>query len=208
MSASDWQSVITYCNNGIQQGDYVFTGRTSSTNSFFTADGGSVAGIISASNPTTLKLGEGVQQFKTVTKAWALAAFGTFLRCQHKSSRYSLLDAVDSNLTGFTTLGTRAVGKLELYVGPTYEENQLMLAEAKMRTGDINGGLTLIDNVRDFQGAGVAHIGGSGLTLSQALKELTMERLGALAFRGLSYFDLRRWGWTYAIANGGGRNPH
>ncbi|TMI80109.1 MAG: RagB/SusD family nutrient uptake outer membrane protein, partial [Bacteroidetes bacterium] len=108
-------------------------------------------------------------------------------------------------LTGFTTLGTRAVGKLELYIGPTYEENQLMLAEAKMRTGDINGGLTLIDNVRDFQGAGVAHVGGTGLTLSQALKELTMERLGALAFRGLSYFDLRRWGWTYAIANGGGR---
>jgi len=29
--------------------------------------------------------------------------------------------------------------------------------------------------------------------------------LAALAFRGLSFYDLRRWGWTYSIANGGGR---
>ncbi|MBP6794218.1 MAG: hypothetical protein KA143_04145, partial [Saprospiraceae bacterium] len=43
------------------------------------------------------------------------------------------------------------------------------------------------------------------LTASEALKELTMERLASTAFRGLSFFDLRRWGWTYAIANGGGR---
>ncbi|MFX9184986.1 hypothetical protein ABTN69_19425, partial [Acinetobacter baumannii] len=32
-----------------------------------------------------------------------------------------------------------------------------------------------------------------------------MERMAALAFRGLSYYDARRWGWTYSIANGGGR---
>ena len=32
-----------------------------------------------------------------------------------------------------------------------------------------------------------------------------MERLAALALRGLSFYDLRRWGWTYAISNGGGR---
>ena len=29
VSSDDWQSVITFCNNGIQEGDYVFTGRTS-----------------------------------------------------------------------------------------------------------------------------------------------------------------------------------
>jgi len=210
MSAADWQSVITLCNSGIQQGDYVFTGRTSAANSFFTADGGSVAGIICASNQTTtLKLGERlVQQFKAGDKRLGnfTTAAGTFYGdANTNSTRYSLVDAVDAGLTGFTTLGTRTVGRLELYIGPTYEENQLMLAEAKMRTGDIPGGLTLIDQVRDYQGSGVAHLAGSGLTLSEALKELTMERLGGLAFRGLSYFDIRRWGWTYAIANGGGR---
>src|SRR6185295_346457 len=53
MSAADWQSVITFCNNGIQEGDYVFTGRTSSSNSYFSPEGGSVAGILTASNQTT-----------------------------------------------------------------------------------------------------------------------------------------------------------
>ncbi len=37
MSAADWQAVIALCNNGIKQGDYVFTGRTSASNSFFSA---------------------------------------------------------------------------------------------------------------------------------------------------------------------------
>jgi hypothetical protein len=32
-----------------------------------------------------------------------------------------------------------------------------------------------------------------------------MERLAALALRGLSFYDSRRWGWSYSIANGGGR---
>jgi hypothetical protein len=43
------------------------------------------------------------------------------------------------------------------------------------------------------------------LNVSQAMQELTMERLAALALRGLSFYDSRRWGWTYAIADGGGR---
>src|SRR5206468_2937592 len=66
MAAADWQAVINYCNNGIKQGDYVFTGRTSASNSFFTPTGGSVAGILTASNQTTTyKVGERlVQNFK------------------------------------------------------------------------------------------------------------------------------------------------
>ena len=37
------------------------------------------------------------------------------------------------------------------------------------------------------------------------MTELTKERGAALAYRGLSWFDARRWGWTYSTANGGGR---
>jgi hypothetical protein len=217
MSASDWQSVITFCNKGIQQGDYVFTGRTTSANSFFTATGGSVPGLLAASNQTTTyKLGERlVQQFKAGDNRRAnfTIKYGTFYGdANTNSTRYSLADgAKDSSggvpisSLGVPILGSRTVGKLEIYIGPTYEENALMIAEAKMRTGDIPGGLALIDAVRDYQGAGVAHVGGSALTLSQALQELTMERLAGLAFRGLAFYDLRRWGWSYAIANGGGR---
>jgi hypothetical protein len=210
MTAADWNSVITLCANGVKQGDYVFTGRTSAANSFFSPLGGSVAGILTASNQTTTyKLGERlVQQFKAGDKRLAnfTTSFGTFYGdANTNSTRYSLVDGVTAGLTGFPILGTRQVGKLEIYIGPTYEENQLMLAEANIRTGNIPAALTIIDNVRAYQGAGVPAIAGSPLTLAQALKELTMERIAALAFRGLSYYDLRRWGWTYSIANGGGR---
>ena len=210
MTTADWQAIITLCNNGIRQGDYVFTGRTSAANSFFSPSGGSVAGILTASNQTTTyKLSERlVQQFKAGDNRRAnfTTANGTFYGdANTNSTRYSLVDGVVAGLTGIPILGTRSVGKLEIYIGPTYEENQLMLAEANIRTANIPAGLIFIDNVRAYQGAGVAPIAGSGLTLSPALQELTMERLAALAFRGLSYYDTRRWGWTYSIANGGGR---
>ena len=210
MSASDWQSVITFCTNGIQEGDYVFTGRTSASNSFFSPEGGSVAGLLTASNQTTTyKLSERlIQQFKPGDNRLAnfSTADGTFYGdANTNSTRYSLVDGTTAGLTGVPILGSREIGGLEIYIGPTYEENQLMLAEANIRTGNIPAGLALIDEVRDYQGAGVAHIGGSGLNVSQAMQELTMERLAALALRGLSFYDSRRWGWTYAIANGGGR---
>lgn len=210
MATADWQAVINLCNNGVKQGDFVFTGRTSASNSFFTAIGGSVQGILTASNQTTTyKLSERlVQQFKPGDKRLAnfSTANGTFYGdANTNSTRYSLVDGVTAGLSGIPILGTRQVGKLEIYLGPTYEENQLMLAEANIRTGNIQAGLALIDAVRNYQGAGVAALAGNSLTTAQALSELTMERLAALAFRGLSYYDLRRWGWTYAIANGGGR---
>src|SRR5262249_10856414 len=129
MAAADWQSVITYCNAGIQQGDFVFTGRTSSSNSFFSPTGGSVAGLLAASNQTTTyKLGERlVQQFKAGDKRLAnfTTAYGTFYGdANTNSTRYSLKDGVDSALTGIPILGSREIAGLEIYIGPTYEENQ------------------------------------------------------------------------------------
>jgi hypothetical protein len=210
ISASDWTSITTYCNAGIKQGDYVFTGRTSAANSFFTAPSGSVAALTAASNHTsTLKVTERlVQQFQTGDKRLAnfTTANGTFYGdAQTNSTRYSLLDGVNANLTGIPILGSREVGGLEIYIGPTYEETALMLAEARIRTGNIEGGLQLVDQVRAFQGAGVAAAAGTGLTLAQALNVLTRERMAALAYRGLSYYDLRRWGWSYGKNKGGGR---
>jgi len=210
MTSADWQQVLSLCANGLQEGDHVFTGRSSGSNSFFSASGGSVASMLAASNQTTTyKLSERlVQQFKTGDNR--LANFttddGTFFGdANTNTTRYSLKDGVDSALTGIPILGSKQPGGIEIYIGPTYEENELMIAEAKIRTGDIDGGLASVDNIRDYQGSGVAAVSGTGLNLSQALQELTMERMAALALRGLSFYDSRRWGWTYAIANGGGR---
>ncbi|RTL58414.1 MAG: RagB/SusD family nutrient uptake outer membrane protein [Sphingobacteriales bacterium] len=210
MATADWNAVISLCNNGVKNGDHVFTGRTTDANSFFSSTGGSVASLLTASNQTTTyKLSERlVQQFKSgdARRANFSTANGTFFGdANTNTTRYSLVDGVAKGFTGFQILGSRQVGGLEIYIGPTYEENALMLAEAKIRTGAIDAGLSLVDGVRQYQGAGVAAVSGTGLTLAQALTELSMERLAALAFRGMSYYDTRRWGWTYAIANGGGR---
>ena len=209
MTTADWQQIITLCTNGVQQSDKVFTGRTSANSSFFHPNWGSVAGMLTASNQTTTyKLSERlVQQFKAgdARRANFSIANGTFFGdANTNTTRYSVVDGVTAGLTGIPILGSRQVGKLEIYIGPTYEENQLMLAEANIRTTNINTGVGFINNVRAYLGSGVAPLG-AGLTLSQALNELTMERLAGLALRGLSYYDIRRWGWTYSIANGGGR---
>ena len=83
MSASDWSAVIDLCNNGVKEGENVFTGRTSGSNSFFNPTWGSVASMLSESNQTTTyKLSERwVQQYHEGDKRLAnfTTANGTFL---------------------------------------------------------------------------------------------------------------------------------
>src|SRR5947207_14752043 len=58
MAVGDSQAIITYCNNGIKEGDNVFTGRTPATNSYFTPTRGSAGGILPISTQTSpYKLG-------------------------------------------------------------------------------------------------------------------------------------------------------
>ncbi len=208
MTAADWAEVIRLGGLGIQQGDNVFTGRSSGSNSFFTPTSGTVASIAAASNQnTTYKISERlVANFGTGDARLAnfTTANGVFYGdANTNTTRWSLIDGVTAGLT-VPVLGSKQVGGIEVYIGPSYEENALMIAEAKIRTGDIAGGVALINAIRTYQKAGVANLA-TTITATQALTELTKERGAALAFRGLSWFDARRWGWTYSIANGGGR---
>jgi starch-binding outer membrane protein, SusD/RagB family len=91
-------------------------------------------------------------------------------------------------------------------ISPTYEENQLMLAEAKIRTGQLDQGLVHVDNVRTFQGAGIANVSGTGLNTAQAIEEFRRERRAAMALWGLSFYDARRWGVIDKQSAGGGRS--
>ena len=209
MTNTDWASIITLCNNGVKLGDHVFTGRTSASSSFFSPQSGSVAAMLASSNQvTTYKLSErAVANFKAgdLRRANFTTANGIFFGdANTNTTRWSLKDGVTAGVTGVPILGSRQAGGLEIFIGPSYEENQLMLAEANIRTSNINTGVGFINTVRSYQGSGVAALP-NGLTLAQALTELTMERGAALVFRGLSFYDARRWGWTYAIAKGGGR---
>jgi hypothetical protein len=92
-----------------------------------------------------------------------------------------------------------------LYLAGTYEENELMKAEAKINTNDIEGGLQLVDAIRTYQGAGLAPVAGTGLSIEAAREELRRERRVVVPFRGLSFYDARRWGITEDISQGGGR---
>lgn len=208
ISAADWTAITNYANAGLGQGDFVFTGRSSGTNSFFSSTSGTVASIAAASNQnTTYKISERlVANFGTGDARLAnfTDANGVFYGdANTNTTRWSLVDGAAKGLT-VPILGSKLPGGIEVYIGPSYEENALMLAEAKIRSGDVAGGVASINAVRTFQKADVAALATS-ITATAALTELTKERGAALAFRGLSWFDARRWGWTYSTANGGGR---
>lgn len=81
-----------------------------------------------------------------------------------------------------------------MYYAGSYEENKLLLAEAKIRTGNIEGGLADLDAIRNFQNAGLAATAGSGMNEVQALEEVRKERRLALIFRGVNFYDARRYG--------------
>jgi len=217
MTAADWDNLITLTKNGIRKGDNVLTGRTIGFNDFFTAGGGTVA--VLTANPartSTFKPSErSLQNFKVGDKRFTrnFVASDAYSNDYVYGVRYSLLDhnnvsSEPAGVAGAWIYANKAVGEFELYLGATYEENDLMLAEALIRKGGVSNildAVTLIDGVRSYMGAGLTALAtGPALTQAQAMKELSMEKRVAMLYRGVSFYDHRRWGWTYDIANGGG----
>jgi hypothetical protein len=201
--------VKTLTSDGIQAGDAIFVGYTVDLpTDFFSSGGGTVASLsASPARTSTFKVSERVvASFKPgdarVANNFSNVVSDRYSHDYTYGTRYSVLDGGNGD-AGVWTYANREAGQHELVIAGSWEENALMLAEADIRTNDIDGGTALIDAVRTFMGAGVAPIG-LGATLPQALNELTMERRAALLFRGLSFYDNRRWGWTYDISKGGG----
>lgn len=113
------------------------------------------------------------------------------------STRWHMLDG-GNGMPGVIVLATRTVGAFELYMVTTYEENELTKAEAMINTNNVEGGLAIIDGLRTLQGAGLAPLAGTGLSQAAAANTwLRRERRVELAFRGLSFYDARRWGYIY-----------
>lgn len=206
ISAGDWSDILSLAGDGIKEGDKVFTGRSADVNGFMSAGSGSVsAQATGASSPATFKIGERfIQYFKKDDQRFKnnfeLDPYGMNYSF---STRYHQIDG-GKGLTGVYVYGNKNVGEYEAYLAGSYEENALMLAEANIRSGNIETGLGYIDDVRNYMGAGVQAVKGTGLNLVQALSELVAERRVALVYRGISYYDSRRWGWIYDISKGGG----
>lgn len=198
MTATQWQSILTLVNNGITATDLIFTGRTDANGDFLgTTVADKVQSTGSATN--TYKLSERwVQEFRTGDKrkdnnVRTLPNVGVFNtdRGNAFNTRYSLTNG-GSGLAGVITYSNTAAGANEITLCGTYEENELMKAEALIQTGQTDLGVQSIDKVRTYQGAGLAAIG-AGLTQAAAYEELRRERRIALAFKGLSFYDARRW---------------
>ncbi|MDB5154150.1 MAG: hypothetical protein JWR54_2901 [Mucilaginibacter sp.] len=214
MTAANWQTIITLTTAGIQSTDNVFAGRTATINGFFSSGGGSVSAN-TAGNPsvTTFTMSERLIQdikpgdlrmsknFLQVTPFLNQVGGFTF------GTRWELLNAQLDPVAGNNAfqIADKTPGNQEVYIGPSYEENALMLAEALIYTGQIDQGLALVDAVRTYQGAGLSAVSGTGLTLAQALEEVRKERRLSLLFRGTAFYDARRWGVIYDITKGGGR---
>ncbi len=207
MAASDWAVVSNLTANGIQQGDFVFTGRTNGANDFFSASAGYVAVNTAGDNiGSTLKLGERfVQNFKPGDQRFTnnISSATKYNNSFTYTTRWSIVDGGNGKAGVFTYANSNA-GEQEVLIAGSYEENALMRAEASIRQGNIDPGLALIDDVRDYLGAGLAAVSGTGLNQAQAMQELVRERRVALMFRGISFFDSRRWGWIYDVSQGGG----
>jgi len=212
LTAAEWGSILSLVNSGITSSDNVFTGRSN-------ANGDFISGTTTISGKTqstkaggnTYKLSERwVQEFKTGDKRLAnnVALTTTWIgnsdRGNSFNTRYALVNGGNA-MSGVVVYANTDPGAYELYIAGTYEENELMKAEAKIYTNDVEGGLALIDAVRKNQGAGLPAVAGTSLTLAQAKEELRRERRVTLAFRGLAFYDARRWGVIDALTDGGGR---
>ena len=210
MSSGDWSSLLTLVSNGVQEGDFVFTGRAPETNFFFSANSGSVAALAVGPSNTHSINERLIQEYKEGDMRFAnnfrerdipfVDQGGTLIY----GTRYELIDG-GNGMPGVFTIATLAPDEYELYIAASYEENELMKAEAKIYLDQIDDGLESIDNVRNYQGAGIDNVSGSGLTSDEAKEELRRERRVALIFRGISFYDARRWGVIDDVSKGGGR---
>jgi starch-binding outer membrane protein, SusD/RagB family len=206
MTAAQWNNVLTFANDGVQTADYVFTGRSNSNGDFLNSLTGTIPNKTSGPPASaTYKVSERlIQDFPVGDKRFAnnfnqltSAVLFNADRGNSFNTRFQLVNG-GKGIAGVIVYANTAVGMNELYLAGTYEENELMKAEAKIYTGDLTGGAASIDAVRKSQGAGLDAIA-STVTKDAALEELRKERRVALALRGLSFYDARRW---EVISNG------
>jgi hypothetical protein len=227
MSAGDWTTVANLAATGMVQGDFPFM--------WGMAPGGindlsnNNAAATSTANPTgTINAGFWFHPYALHTSAGGQLSYVSerlIQDFQPNDARFTknfyLLPAAAVNVLNRgimfgTRYGAKEIDSAGSFassdhkgvvpISPTWEENTLMIAESKIRSGaDIDGGLTLVDQVRAAQGAALPPTTGTGLTQAQAIDQLRSERRIALYLRGLAWFDARRWGLNAALAAGGGR---
>ena len=199
MTAAQWGGILTLTNTGITASDKVFTGRANTSSDVFNAGSYNVAARCVGSNATggTFKVSERLIQDFNIGDQRLSNNFNKFTswignsdRGNSFNTRWGLKDG-GNGISGVMVYTNRIPLAGEMFLVGSYEENELMKAEAKLYTSDVTGAATSIDNVRKSQGAGLTAIASTNLAIVK--EELRKERRVALAFRGLSFYDARRW---------------
>jgi starch-binding outer membrane protein, SusD/RagB family len=212
MTAADWTAVNNFANNGLQSGDQSFIwamtsdGNNDLAGSFFhpTILISDYAGWWMPSERLIQEFTPGDQRFDRRFAEYPSVAFWWVNprgRGIQLGTRYYAVDIEDGG--DFASV----VNSGFIHMAGTYEENELMKAEALIRQGgtsNINAGVAIINTVRNAQGAGLADLP-SGLTQPVALEELRKERRVALFMRGTAFYDARRLGIIKPASAGGGR---
>ncbi|MHA8107484.1 RagB/SusD family nutrient uptake outer membrane protein [Aquirufa sp. 5-AUSEE-100C1] len=200
MTAAQWGQILTLANAGVGESDPVFAGTTNANGDIFSPSNYSVAARAVGSNASggTFKISERlIQDFNVGDQRLAnnFKQFPVWVgnsdRGNAFNTRWAIVDK-GAGLPGVMVYSNRTAGAGVLYLAGSYEENELMKAEAKLWTGDVAGAAASINKVRAFQGAGLAPI--TSTDAATVKEELRKERRVALAFRGLSFYDARRWG--------------
>jgi hypothetical protein len=210
MTGADWDQIISLTTNGISPSDFVFTGRANENGDFLSSQAGSVSAKATGDpKNSTYKISERLIQsfdpadkrlannFSEIASAW----IGNTDRGNSFNTRWQLRDG-GNDLPDVIVYSNKTPGEYELFMAGSYEENELMKAEANIYKNNIAAGTTIIDAIRNYQGAGLASIG--TVTQQEAIDLIRSERRVALLFRSVAFYDARRYGIIDPVASGGG----
>ena len=200
MTGAQWSQILTLTNGGVGDADPVFAGTTNANSDIFSPSNYNVAARAVGSNASggTYKISErliqdfnpGDQRLANNFKQFPIWV-GNADRGNSFNTRWAIIDK-GAGIPGVMVYSNRNAGAGILYLAGSYEENELMKAEAKLWTGDVAGAVVSINKVRTYQGAGLDPLASTNTAVVR--EELRKERRVALAFRGLSFYDARRWG--------------
>lgn len=195
MTTADWTTIKTLATNGIQPTDQIFTTRSANDNDLVSLSAWAPARLlISGWEYVSERL---VQDFKTGdarrTRNIVNAPGGTVVNRSGRGFQYGTRWAFKPIESGGDYASTLA-GLAVIPIACSFEENELMLAEANIKLGLVDLGLASIDKVRAFQNAALPAVTGTGLNPAQAYEELRRERRIGLINKNVSFYDARRWG--------------
>ncbi|MGF7469298.1 RagB/SusD family nutrient uptake outer membrane protein, partial [Alcaligenes nematophilus] len=206
LSGTDLQAILNFAEDGVKKGDKIFTNRSALANDLVSETAWqpyrALAGWMHISERLIQEYYAGDKRFD---RNYRIPPQGYYqLNPQGRGWQYGTRYTMNSIEQGGDYASTVA-GSAEMPVGGSYEENELMLAEVKIRNGNIQAGFKHIDNVREYQDAGLEKLEGVNMTNEEAIEVLRRERRVGLLNKNVAFYDARRFGFLKPVADGGGR---